>query len=450
MNYIDRIGGLGSNNTMSLWTWPWTGSRKMLKEQRNNRQNRTDPLTRMMKWIFDVRVYFFLAAIGISLLFWQTYDADDLNNFEVETASDERKLNLAVLVAGATQRYLFDSFVDHVARSPSNSVPVNIDYFAILTLQAGPAYRQDLGYMGHLAGRDEIFDRVLAANEIETQSIDSIRDRMMSTMTQALARVTTTNTVSVKALRLLNAIIEDDPVLDVARKREQNRTETTNGDAEEPFNLFRQYPMMDLRQKALKRTKEGNRNIIRLFLALESLWKTEFMAADETQHYDYVLILRDDTLWLDDFDLHKVIATNPTADAYVLSCDARDPKMLPPEINDHGILIRREKADIMGAYVSAMVNSDLQKCHESVTEWLGKDRGCNSEMILRYILESNGIDVQLVPQSVLPFERSVVIDGKSSGGEKNFYCLHKMCQSVDAPLEIPSEIQGCKSLKFDE
>jgi hypothetical protein len=407
-----------------------------------------------------------------------------------ETRNRNRKrsgeLSLAVLVAGSTQRFLFDSFVEHVAKPASttkstatatSTTTVRIDYFAILTLKSGPAFRQDAGYMGHLAGRDTLFDGIdftLAAGG----SVEAIRTKMMDVMTTALAAATATakqttksihtNTnINIRALRLLEQPIEDAPVLEVVKLREEKRFDAerpannknkNNNKALSTFDLFQQFPMMDKRENALVRTQAGNKNMIRLFLALESLWNTEFVAYNNNNYYyDYVLILRDDTLWLGDFDISSVIATDPTADAYILSCDGRDPKMLPPEINDHGVLIRSSKAHILGRYVTAMGNVDLQQCHDSVTEWLGKDRGCNSEMILRYVLEVNNIKVKLVPQSILPFERAVLIDGKSGNtatsntngnGNDDFYCYHKFCQSIDQPLELPSGIQRCKELTF--
>lgn len=382
---------------------------------------------------------------------------------------------MAVLIAGSTERFLFDSFVKHVADTPSSGAPINIDYFAILTMQSGPAFRQDDGYMGHLAGHDKLFGRILATSE--ESSLEKIHKRLMNAMLNAVmfsSEKSKTINTNIVALRLLEEPIEDDPVLDRAWSRERHRFEEeqksgTKHEAMAGFDLFRQFPMMDKREKALGRTHAGNKNMIRMFLALESLYKTEFLSYEKTQkhqlkqlpepryYYDYVLILRDDTLWLGDFDLHKVIATDPTADAYILSCDARDPKMLSPEINDHGILIRRDRAVFVGEYVSTMAALDLQECHDSVTEWVGKERGCNSEMILKYVLEKHEIKVKLVPQSLLPFERSVRIDGKSAqtgdnknggGGNDDFYCYHKFCQSVDEPLELPSEIQRCKELTF--
>jgi len=120
----------------------------------------------------------------------------------------------------------------------------------------------------------------------------------------------------------------------------------------------------------------------------------------------------------------------------VLSCDAREPSMLSAEINDHGIVIKREKAVAVGRYFSLLLSADLEACHKSV-QTLGlvaHNRGCNSEMILKWILQENNVTVRGVPQSLLPFERSVVVS--SEGGKKQAPCFHKFCQSKEAPLDL--------------
>ncbi len=398
----------------------------------------------------------------VCLLFWEEVSFLPLTDMgmDIETRTSnktnktrgrKKNLSLAVLVAGSTQRFLFDSFVEHVAGAVlRNNKAVDIDYFAVLTLNAGAAFRQDAGYMGHLAGRDNIFKAILGnTKSSDKASVEAIQDQMMKAMTSVLSSTTKYSNTNIRALRLLENPIEYDSILDGVKKKEEKLFQQ-NSDTKEAYDLFKQFPMMDKRKKALTRTQAGNKNMIRLFLALESLWKTEFLDFETKKkqggNYDYVLILRDDTLWLDDFDLHKVIATDPTADAYILSCDGREPKMLPPELNDHGILVSRKKAAIVGKYVSTIAKLDLHKCHESVEEWLGKERGCNSEMILKHVLETNQVKVKLVPQSVLPFERAVVIDGESK--RDDYYCYHKFCQSIDQPLELPSEIQKCKELTF--
>jgi hypothetical protein len=208
--------------------------------------------------------------------------------------------------------------------------------------------------------------------------------------------------------------------------------------------------MLDLRRTALERTANGNRNILTLFNNLEHLWDTKLVAMEHSigRQYDYIMILRDDTLWLDDFDLNKLLAVNPAADAYVLSCDAREPAMLSPEMNDHAIVLKREKAAVVGRYFSSLLSADLEACHKSVKQTLGlvaDNRGCNSEMILKWILQENNVTVQGVPQSLLPFERSVVV--RSKGGKKQT-CFHKFCQSKEAPLEIPENIPMCKDIEW--
>jgi len=443
MNFGERVGS-GSNNTMSLWTWPWNKRRPFLRRAPRKRQEST--ATKYNKCALVA------ASLLLVLAFWEETKIDmqavmqGVHVVDVHTGeasenirSRTKNLSLAVLVAGSTRRFLFDSFVEHVA---GTSTSVDMDYFAILTLQSGPAFRQDDGYMGHLVGRDKIFHEIL---DPSNTNAEKLKDNMMMAMVSALSKTTSTN---IRALRLLETPLEDDPILDNVREQQEKILKTS---FETKDDLFRQFPMLDKRQKALKRTQAGNKNMIRLFLALESLWKKEFLEyeTEKGTPYDYVLILRDDTLWLGDFDLQTVIASDPTADAYILSCDARDPKMLPPEINDHGILVKRSKASILGEYVSALATLDLQKCHESVTEFLGKERGCNSEMILKHVLETNQVKVKLVPQSLLPFERAVLIDGKSqSEGETDFFCYHKFCQSVDAPLQLPSDLQKCNELTF--
>lgn len=465
---MSNLETLGSNNTMTLWTWPWTSSRRPVRNRSQQRLSRTPTAhsngnNNNTRFMYTLKYTLILLAVFV-VLSWISQEYENshyylMDNIIAEASTKQPgDLGMAVLVAGSTQRFLFDSFVEHVANANAKPKPnapgkVHIDYFSILTLKAGPAFRQAEGYMGHLAGRDKSFDGILAT--VEPRKLALIRREMINTMTRALA-VENTNT-HIRALRILADPIEYDAVLDPARDREKVRFDAEQKekkDASKTFDVFAQFPMMDKREKALVRTRAGNKNIIRLFLAQESLYKTEFLSYEKEKEpgfYDYLLILRDDTLWLGDFDLRAIIATDPTADAYVLSCDAREPELLPPEINDHGILIRRKYAHLIGAYVAAMTAFDLYDCHDSVTEWLGKNRGCNSEMVLKYILDTNHVKVKRIPQSMIPFQRSVLIDGnfnKDNPGE-DYYCYHKFCQSYAEPLVLPPDLQKCKALTFD-
>ena len=308
-----------------------------------------------------------------------------------------------------------------------------VDYFAAITVTSGPAFRQSSGYMGHLS-----YDPVLAPifSTTTNQTISNIQKQLQKVVSTSFQG----SKANLRALRLLENPIEDDPLLDEMTKK----LRLSNKEL-----LFAQFPMKDERKKALDRTKAGNKNMIRLFLLLESLWKQDVLAAErqQGQRYDYVMLARDDTLWIDDLSLQKVIETNPNADAYILSCDAREPPLLPPELNDHGVLLKRSTAgDILGQYVTTLVKYvDLKSCHTSVEPWLGKERGCNSEMILKHVMKESNITVQLVPQSVLPFERAVLVQHDNG---KQEYCFHKFCQSKADPLKLPPDMKKCTDIPF--
>jgi hypothetical protein len=360
----------------------------------------------------------------------------------------------------------------------------SVDYFVWLTVNAGPGFRQVQqqqtqqsaiaanannkkgNYMNYLT-----YDPVIrpAFESTEDHNIKNeqptiytdLHRLMTSTIRQATKVMTSSNidenkgvdsTVNLRTLRVLMDPLEDGPVLDELRQRLQ--------DASSSSSLYDVFPMIDHRPHAKDRTRIGNKNMIRLFLAIETLWDEHVVKTEHElqQQYDYVLILRDDTYWIDDFDLERVIQTNPKADAYVLSCNARQPSMLPPELNDHGILIKRSTAHVVGKYLTSMVRSPsasskgymLDECHKSVQRYVGSDRGCNSEMILKYILQKNNVTVQLVPQSVMPFERSVIVKHHQDVGSDSHeeYCLHKYCQSLEEPLKLPPDLRHCKDIKL--
>jgi hypothetical protein len=242
---------------------------------------------------------------------------------------------------------------------------------------------------------------------------------------------------NLRSLRLFESMKVNDKRLQL--KREKAKAEHPNEDVDLRF------PMKDLRPKAIQRTANGNRNMLNLFYGLQLLWQ-DMVSTEESLgiKYDYVIIFRDDTLWLHDFSLNKLLEMDRSADAFVLSCDARVPRMLPQEINDHAIIVSREKAHVLGKYYTSLFKANLEACAQSVKEAMGTQRGCNSEMILKWILKENSIRVKEVPQSLIPFQRSVNVlkDGHV------FPCFHKYCQSQDAPLIADSSVKACKTLTF--
>ena len=110
---------------------------------------------------------------------------------------------------------------------------------------------------------------------------------------------------------------------------------------------------------------------------------------------------------------------------------------------DHGIVIKREKAAVIGRYFEKLLESDLNQCHQSVVGIAPNNTGCNTGMLFQWILEQNNVYVQKVPQSMMPFERSMVIAFKEGGTET---CIHKYCQSNIRPLTVPSDLRMCGNI----
>ena len=329
---------------------------------------------------------------------------------------------IAILVGGSFQRFLLNSTLHHLLSPLVQQEHHQVDYFLLLaTNRAPPAYRAELPYMNHLRW-DPIFgdEEMLSQDEIGTRIRSLVKD----------------TGASLRSMRLLPSVNVTDARLE--RKREKARADFPNEDVDLRF------PMKDLRPKAMQRTANGNRNMLNLFYGLQLLWG-DLLVAEESLRtkYDYIMIFRDDTLWLQDFSMNKLLETK--ADAYVLSCNARVPPMLSHEINDHAIVVSREKAQVVGRYYKSLFDADLEACGEAVKDEMGEKRGCNSEMILKWILKEHSIDVQEVPQSLIPFQRSVNVAWE---GEV-VPCFHKYCQSKEAPLIADPPMKACKTLKFE-
>jgi len=192
----------------------------------------------------------------------------------------------------------------------------------------------------------------------------------------------------------------------------------------------------------------ANRNLLKLFLGLRQLWLKHLIASETYVgvKYDYVVVLREDVTWMADFNLQKLLDTNPAADAYVLSCDMIDPPMIANEYNDYGIVIKRSKATLIGRFIDHLMKTDLKGCHESVKSMVPEDVGCNGGMLMYYIMQRHNITVQRVSQSVFPIERTLNLNVD----EKDMVCLHGMCQSKEAPLKIPRNIKNCTDIKFEK
>ena len=158
--------------------------------------------------------------------------------------------------------------------------------------------------------------------------------------------------------------------------------------------------------------------------------------------YDYIIFLRDDALWLADFNLDHLIALGH-ADTYLLSCDAKEPPLTLDEVNDHIIIASRNVASHFGMYFTNLFKYNLEKCNSLIRTRLGHLRGCNSEMILKWMIKQKNISVLKVGQKFIPFQRAARV----RQGQNVTLCIHKHCQSHENRLEDKG-IKNCSDIKF--
>eukprot|EP00438_Fugacium_kawagutii_P031744 Skav206879 [mRNA] locus=scaffold5240:8878:10023:+ [translate_table: standard] len=170
-------------------------------------------------------------------------------------------------------------------------------------------------------------------------------------------------------------------------------------------------------------------NFILLWKELESLWYLAQVEEHLHGHYSYVMILRDDAFWLQDFNLTKLLdlggVTKPAAGSgdggrlYSMLCE-RSEGGAPSGVIDYVLLLDRAAAESFG------------KCYSRLTwpthfgkDWFTKyendEVGPISETF--YLILARFADIQVieVPASLMPMERVGWLDGRM--------CLHKYCDS---------------------
>lgn len=142
------------------------------------------------------------------------------------------------------------------------------------------------------------------------------------------------------------------------------------------------FPVLDNRDKEIgTRTANANRNLLRLHLAMKTLWQSAVRReAEEGFTYNFVLFVRDDALWLSDFRLKPFASRLSQGYVFVPRCDDRDPPMERRELNDHFVVAGRASVDIHGNYYSNLFRLDLMKCMDRLSPQLTMNgsRGCNS------------------------------------------------------------------------
>ncbi len=351
-----------------------------------------------------------------------------INSDESQTAA--RPKNVAIVVAGTFHRYMLEPSLEHLI-SPLRSQGHTVDYFVSLTTKTNPAYRSDSTYIDHIVG-DPLFgnceekSKYFPLSKEEIESIISTKVSEAGGTTQAI-------------------ILQEDIDLSKNRLLKLQRNSAYSKHPNEDVDL--RFPILDMRVQARSRTANANRNVLRLFSNVQQLWSTVIsIERQKDRSYDIVIFLRDDTVWIQNFDLNLLLA-QAVADVYTVSCDARSPPMIDEEMNDHIAIVLREKAEVFGNYINYLLDSEVvDKCSQSVrTDWRKQGRGCNSEMLLKWILQLNDVFVHSVGQSLIPFQRGFNVMTRSGAQ----LCFHKYCQSRYNCLSNPG-IPKCKDLKKNE
>ena len=347
-----------------------------------------------------------------------------------EEKEETAGFRVAVVVSGTLQRFMIKSSIEHLIKPMIKSTDVTaVDYYVSLTTAKAKAYRSNSGYANHTQP-DPILPRSSTHDNIDLEEF---------------VRNTFEKSAKIGALQIQESIdIDSEPMLKA--RREIAMAKYPNEDPDQRF------PMYDNRSPEIsKRTVNANRNLLRMHLAIQNLWASaKKWEAEEGFQYDFVLFLKDDSLWLHNFDIMNI--AKKEGDIFVPSCDARDPPLDPRELNDHILISRREAADLFGNYYLTLFQTDVRGCMDRLPEALKSFgmRGCNSEMLLKWVTEVESLKVTQVSQSEVPFQRSVNV--KLPDGS-NMQCFHKFCQSKDLPMQITDEdnksIGICKNIDWD-
>jgi len=343
----------------------------------------------------------------------------------VDKVSSAKEVRVAIVVAGTLRRYVLQSMVKNFIQPMVRHAPFFVDYYASLTTAAAKSYRSNSGYMD-LAGADPIFRGSTDPSVVE----DLIRTKVSTWAQSAVGNVIIQDTIDIDSEPLLQA------------KREQAARDHPGQDPDQRF------PSFDVRSGEIaQRTANANRNMLRMHLAVQNLWKSVVtMEQEEGFEYDYVIFARDDSLWLEPFSLWPFIGQTGT-DVFVPSCDVRKTPMDAQEINDHIVISRRSAADTFGNYYSKLFEVDMEACMGRLSSKITQNgkRGCNSEMVLKWILDKDGTRVSTVGQGLVPFQR--VVNLRLPDGSRQ-HCFHKFCQSEANPLMLlfgETSLETCSS-----
>jgi len=328
------------------------------------------------------------------------------NNDDSPSVMFPTGLRVAVFVTGTVARFMNDESLGHLIH-PKPKKSILVDYYVSMTMAKDDHVQSDITYN---------------SNNITLHSSADIDEYV---------RKTIGGFTSVGALDIQERIdIDSEPMLKARRKKALQENPNEDPDL--------RFPSFDIRSEEIGRwTASANRNHLRMHLAIQNLWKSALKWEEEEGfQYDYVIFLGDDQLWLSDFNFYNMVQED--GDVFIPPCDAKDPPLFSAKQPDHALISRRKAAGFFGKYYSMLVQTDVKECMQPLNETLkqGKNRGCNSAMLLKWLCNKHQLKVTKVGHSRLPFRRSVNV---KLGNGSSVKCFHKFCPSQVYPLQITNE-----------
>ena len=322
--------------------------------------------------------------------------------------------SIAVVTAGSFRRYFLASLVAHVFK-PLVAQNNSVHYYLHLVTTDQPTWRQS-PYLQHLTW-DTLFGPPKQDRPTD-QQIATVIHHHVQQVGAKLVKLTLTPSVD----------LNDDPRIQARRAAAK-----------------RQYPFDDpdqrfpVQSKGNGRAAAANRNILRLFRAIEHLYnELEAFERRQGSRYTDVLFIRDDAHFLADFNLTNLFKRAGSASLYVLACDDRSPQggapMLPTEMNDHAQFLQRSHAHVIGRYYSRFFELNASRCSSKLykrrlRQWV--TRPCTSEELLQWNVRDAGLQYRQVVQEFLPFQRAAHV--RTMIGVQT--CFHKYCQSKKHKLD---------------
>mmetsp|Transcript_16245 Transcript_16245/g.30727 ORF Transcript_16245/g.30727 Transcript_16245/m.30727 type:complete len:854 (-) Transcript_16245:1090-3651(-) len=298
-----------------------------------------------------------------------TSDHEKKHSVKVNFSRTPPQPRVAIIVAGTLQRFMFRNVIDKLIR-PLVKKSAKVDYYLSLTTSAGTPYRAGGGKTSYLNHIEKVDPRLVPVKATASEAVE-LPHHGNNTMWHPMAMEEFIRSqiaragASIGELLIQEKIdIDSEPMLRARREKAMRKHPEEDADL--------RFPIFDIRSKEIEnRTANANRNLLRLHLAVERLWASLVKWEDEEGfEYDYVLFLRDDSLWLSKFDLsafESIASEEKDVDIFIPSCDAREPPMDSHELNDHAIISRRRSADVFGRYYSILLNGHHD--HDRDREW---------------------------------------------------------------------------------